>query len=79
MSKESDAKAIKKLAETKAKNKTERVQRRLEGNDSARTRDGGTNRRNLAGQVRRVLAVLGRAWTWMGDAAEASYRGQRES
>lgn len=46
MSKESDAKAINKLAETKANNKTERVQRRLGGNDSARTRDGGTNRRN---------------------------------
>lgn len=46
MSKESDGKAIDKLAKTKAKNKTERVQRRLEGNDSARTRDGGTNRRN---------------------------------
>lgn len=37
--------AAKKLAEQKAKNTTERIQRRLEGNDSKKTRDGGTTRR----------------------------------
>lgn len=38
-------KAAKKLAEQKSKNKTERIQRRLAGNDSKKTRDGGTTRR----------------------------------
>lgn len=41
-----DAKAIRKLNETKQRNAIEREQRRLEGNDNRRTRDGGTNRRN---------------------------------
>jgi hypothetical protein len=41
-----DAKAIKKLKATKKANSLERTQRRLEGNDSKKTRDGGTNRRN---------------------------------
>lgn len=40
-----DAKAIKKLAAQKKQNKIERDQRRLEGNDSKKTRDGGTTRR----------------------------------
>jgi hypothetical protein len=40
-----DKKAIQKLNAQKKANKTERVQRRLAGNDSAKTRDGGTSRR----------------------------------
>lgn len=40
-----DAAALKKLAAQKAQNKLERTQRRLAGNDSAKTRDGGTTRR----------------------------------
>lgn len=41
-----DAKGIKKLKTTKAVNRIERVERADGGNDSAKTRDGGTNRRN---------------------------------
>lgn len=41
-----DAKAISKLGRTKAVNRVEREQRRDAGNDSKKTRDGGTTRRN---------------------------------
>lgn len=41
----SDAAAAKKLAAQKKANSLEATQRRLAGNDSARTRDGGTTRR----------------------------------
>ncbi|HEY9507586.1 MAG TPA: hypothetical protein VIQ27_16605 [Gemmatimonadales bacterium] len=43
---EKDKKAIKKLNTTKKANSIERTQRRLAGNDSKKTRDGGTTRRN---------------------------------
>lgn len=41
-----DAKAIKKLKTTKKANSLEGTQRRLAGNDSKKSRDAGTNRRN---------------------------------
>lgn len=41
-----DAKALAKLARTKAVNRVEREERREAGNDSRKTRDGGTTRRN---------------------------------
>jgi hypothetical protein len=41
-----DAEGIKKLKTTKAVNRIERSERQEAGNDSAKTRDGGTNRRN---------------------------------
>lgn len=40
-----DAAALKKLKAQKKANRIERTQRRLEGNDSKKTRDGGTSRR----------------------------------
>jgi hypothetical protein len=43
---QADAKAIKKLQETKAANKVERAIDRVDGRDTRKTRDGGTNRRN---------------------------------
>ena len=46
MGKEEDGKGIDKLVKTKRDNKLERTQRQLAGNDSKKTRDGGTNRRN---------------------------------
>jgi hypothetical protein len=40
-----DAKGIKKLLAQKKANSVERTDRRLAGNDSKKTRDGGTTRR----------------------------------
>lgn len=41
-----DGKAIDKLQSTKKANSLEGTQRRLAGNDSKKSRDAGTNRRN---------------------------------
>lgn len=45
MSKDSDAKGIKKLANQKKNNSLERTDNRLRGKDGKHTRDGGTTRR----------------------------------